>query len=140
MSFLTILFVWLIVDPTTEIGFWVKKESCWNWDCNWYARLNSSWHKQDEPYDGLTGFLSQNNLHYESISSQEFQKLKSQLEDALRSQSNETLKESLDASHFFKVPFQKVLDLVQKRKVFMYKGAAYVHKSDLLSLVLAEFR
>jgi DNA primase large subunit len=88
----------------------------------------------------MTTFLQQNNLRYESLDAREFQQFRSQLEETLRSVSNDQLRETLEGSHFFKVPFQTVLDLVRQRKVFLNKGFAYVHKSDLLTLVLAEYR
>lgn len=105
--------------------------------CSLHCQSNLS---QEEPYGGLTTFLQQNNLHFQSISPQKWNKFNPALEETLRSLSNEPLKENLDASHFFEVPFTMVLDLVQKRKVFLNKGLAFVHKSDLTSLVLAEFR
>ena len=89
---------------------------------------------------GLTGFIEQNNLNFETMTSAEFSEFRPQLEETLASVAKDGPRESIEASHFFKVPFQKVLDLVQKRRVFLHKGMAYVNKGDLLSLVLAEFR
>ncbi|CAO1638125.1 unnamed protein product [Parajaminaea phylloscopi] len=44
-----------------------------------------------------------------------------------------------DAENFFKVPWTKVPDLVEKRRVFLRGGTAWVPMSEQASLVLAEF-
>lgn len=41
---------------------------------------------------------------------------------------------------FFKVPFEYVCDLVQKRAVFISKGVAFVPKSESISMVLSDFK
>ena len=38
------------------------------------------------------------------------------------------------------VPFTEALDLVQKRKVYLRKGMAYVPYDDMISILLAVYR
>lgn len=38
------------------------------------------------------------------------------------------------------MPFQKVIDLVRSRKVYVTKGVAYVPQTDLISLFVSYFR
>jgi DNA primase large subunit len=46
---------------------------------------------------------------------------------------------TFDAETFYKVPWTLVPDLVEKRKVFLSKGFAYVPKGDQISLILQAF-
>lgn len=41
---------------------------------------------------------------------------------------------------FYKVPFENAIELVAQRKVFVQKGFAYVPVTDLVSLLVGEFR
>lgn len=44
------------------------------------------------------------------------------------------------ASVFFKVPFEKALELVQRRRVYLNGGWAFVSQTDLVSIIVGEFR
>ncbi|KAL4235810.1 DNA primase large subunit [Mactra antiquata] len=80
-------------------------------------------------------FLVENNLHYESISDEEKSKIQEQL--AAVSNKGTGVVESLE---YFKVHFTDVLDLVQKRKVYLHKGHAYVAYDDMISLLIGVYR
>jgi len=41
---------------------------------------------------------------------------------------------------FYVVPFEQATDLVAYRKVLLRGGKAYVHKNDIIAIVLAQFR
>jgi len=43
-------------------------------------------------------------------------------------------------AHFWKVPFEDVLDLVASRRVLLHKGSAFVPSSQLSSIVVGRFR
>eukprot|EP00735_Rhodelphis_limneticus_P013978 TRINITY_DN7950_c0_g1::TRINITY_DN7950_c0_g1_i1::g.15488::m.15488 TRINITY_DN7950_c0_g1::TRINITY_DN7950_c0_g1_i1::g.15488 ORF type:complete len:473 (-),score=55.14,sp/Q84WJ2/PRI2_ARATH/37.02/2e-89,DNA_primase_lrg/PF04104.9/1.9e-66 TRINITY_DN7950_c0_g1_i1:87-1505(-) len=45
-----------------------------------------------------------------------------------------------DHKEYFLVPFQDVLDLIRKREVYLSRGMAFLHKSQLVTLVLSRFR
>jgi len=49
-------------------------------------------------------------------------------------------KGSLSSSAFYRVPFEKVIDLVAMRHVYMCAGWAYVPKSQMFKMASAEFR
>lgn len=49
------------------------------------------------------------------------------------------LTKSFETESYYRVHWTKVSDLVEKRRVFLEKGMAYVPVSQQISLVLAEF-
>ncbi|KAK9318266.1 eukaryotic and archaeal DNA primase, large subunit-domain-containing protein [Lipomyces starkeyi] len=65
---------------------------------------------------------------------------KRSLQDVLNSSSSEstTHTQSFNES-YFKVPFERVPELIESRKVFIKGGVAYVPASQQLSLILTEF-
>ena len=46
----------------------------------------------------------------------------------------------LNDVEFYKVPFEKALDLVSQRSVFLSKGFVYVPSTELGSLITSQFR
>ena len=50
------------------------------------------------------------------------------------------LASSFDAESFVQVPWHRVPDLVEKRRVFVHKGTAWIPTKEQSSLVLAEFQ
>ena len=46
---------------------------------------------------------------------------------------------NVDNETFFKVEFERVLELVEKRRVFLHMGMAYIPSSEQTSLVVNEF-
>ncbi|XP_045160511.2 DNA primase large subunit-like [Mercenaria mercenaria] len=90
-------------------------------------KLTSDEHKKE--------FLKENNLNYESISSEE----KNRLQEQLAVVSN-IAASSVETIEYFKVHFTEVLDLVQKRKVYLHKGKAFVPYTEMISLLLGVYR
>ncbi|KAM4599238.1 DNA primase large subunit isoform 1-T1 [Fundulus diaphanus] len=80
-------------------------------------------------------FLHRNNLQYNTISGEE----KEQLKDELLNSSHSVSGVSLE-SDFYKVPFQDALDLVRTRKVYLREGYAYIPQSEIVAIVLNDFR
>jgi DNA primase large subunit len=79
-------------------------------------------------------FLSTLNLKWDSVTSQEKEAFKEQLLAV-----TPWLSSTWASEGFFKVPWTKVLDLVEKRKVFLRGGVAWVPMREQASLVFAEF-
>lgn len=46
----------------------------------------------------------------------------------------------IDNIDFYELPFSEVFDLVSDRKVYVYKGIAYVPQTELLSVFVSHFR
>ncbi|KAL8279338.1 hypothetical protein RQP46_008375 [Phenoliferia psychrophenolica] len=80
-------------------------------------------------------FLASLNFGWDVVSDEEKVNFKGQLAAAsgFRDQSK------VDSESYFKVHWTKVSDLVEKRKVFVHLGQAYVPTREELSLVSAEF-
>ncbi|CAD6270492.1 unnamed protein product [Miscanthus lutarioriparius] len=75
-------------------------------------------------------------LPYKALPHSEFEAVKDKLSQVARS-----IGQSTNVEHvFFKVPFEEVPDLVASRRVFLSKGYAYVAMSQLVSLVVTQFR
>ncbi|KAI9024136.1 DNA primase large subunit Spp2 [Hyaloraphidium curvatum] len=87
-------------------------------------------------------FIASLNLDLEKITSE----AKHSLEKELRQSDPRFLnldKDGTDlfqSANFFKVPFERVLELVATRKVYIHKGYAYVPGEHQFALVLSEFR
>lgn len=47
---------------------------------------------------------------------------------------------NIDIADIYKVPFEKVIDLVRGRKVYLKAGMAYITHMDLSSVFLSHFR
>lgn len=71
-----------------------------------------------------------------------FSKLAQEEKDEIREElRSSTFKVSnIDAMEFYKVPFQKVTDLIKSRRVYVSGGIAYIPQSDLMSLFVTYFR
>ncbi|KAE8603257.1 hypothetical protein XENTR_v10014277 [Xenopus tropicalis] len=81
-------------------------------------------------------FLKLNDLEYVAISQEEKNMHK---EDLMNSSFGLSLTKMEDLE-FYKVPFQAALDLVRPRKVFLWHGFAYIPHTDIVSIVLNDFR
>ncbi|CAL5067341.1 unnamed protein product [Urochloa decumbens] len=75
-------------------------------------------------------------LPYKALPHSEFEVVKDKLSQVARSMGQSANVESV----FFKVPFEEVPDLVASRRVFLSKGYAYVAMSQVVSLVVTQFR
>lgn len=80
-------------------------------------------------------FLEQNDLHYESLTTDE----RSSICEKLAAASN-TTSGVVETVEFFKVHFTEALDLVQRRKVYVSRGQAYVQYDDMISLLTGVYR
>eukprot|EP00887_Chlorella_sp_A99_P006989 scaffold2.g6989.t1 len=90
--------------------------------------------------DEQRAFMEANSLPYRPISSEEFNELKVQLYETLRSCGSTAPLSSLSADGYYKVPFEQVPDLVATRRVYLRGGAAYVPREHVSSLVVQPFR
>ncbi|XP_065873295.1 probable DNA primase large subunit [Euphorbia lathyris] len=81
--------------------------------------------------------LAEFGLPYRAVASAEFESIKDKLSQVARSIGQPLL--SSDAI-FYKVPFEEVPELVAGRRVFVYKGYAYVATNQVVSLVVTQFR
>ncbi|KAE8705473.1 DNA primase large subunit [Hibiscus syriacus] len=81
--------------------------------------------------------MSEFKLPYKAVSNAEFECVKDKLNQVARSM-GQTLA-AVDAV-FYKVPFEEVPELVAGRRVFIYKGHAYVAMNQVVSLVVTQFR
>uniref|UniRef100_A0A453BV80 DNA primase large subunit n=1 Tax=Aegilops tauschii subsp. strangulata TaxID=200361 RepID=A0A453BV80_AEGTS len=80
--------------------------------------------------------MSEFQLPYKALPHSEFEAVKDKLSQVARSIGQSASVESV----FFKVPFEEVPDLVASRRVFLSKGYAYVAMSQVVSLVVTQFR
>ncbi|KAL8293663.1 hypothetical protein RQP46_000364 [Phenoliferia psychrophenolica] len=90
--------------------------------------------EMDDP-DERKEFLTSLNFGWDVVSDEEKTKFRGQLAAAsgFRDESK------VDSESYFKVHWTKVSDLVEKRRVFVHRGQAYVPTREELSLVSAEF-
>ncbi|CAM0904904.1 unnamed protein product [Alopecurus aequalis] len=84
-----------------------------------------------ESPDAQRLLMSEFQLPYKALPHSEFEAVKDKLSQVAR---------SIVESVFFKVPFEEVPDLVGSRRVFISKGYAYVAMSQVVSLVVTQFR
>eukprot|EP00741_Cyanophora_paradoxa_P015128 tig00020848_g14599.t1 len=81
--------------------------------------------------DSFQAFLDEHGFKFPSISSDEYEALRENLEYD---------NPSAEKRVFYKVPFEEALELVSQRRVFLRSGFAYVLHKDLVSLVLLHYR
>ncbi|XP_056421772.1 DNA primase large subunit isoform X2 [Hyla sarda] len=87
------------------------------------------------PKETIQEFLKFNGLEYVAISKEEKEM---HWEDLNSTPGLSSAK--LEDWEFYKVPFQAALDLVRPRKVFLYKGFAFIPHKDIVTLILNDFR
>lgn len=92
---------------------------------------------RSESAEAQRALMAEFHLPYKTVSSTEYENVKDQLAQVARS-----VGQSLSGvdSIFIKVPFEEVPDLVASRRVFIRKGHAYVGMSQVVSLVVTQFR
>lgn len=97
-------------------------------------RLNAE-DKQD-----VDEFIKTLNIPWEVASPEEKEQLRSLLEWSLVSDTfDNTPNKTLEKQNFFKVDFETVPDLVDDRRVVLYKGKAYVPMSFQTNFIISEF-
>ncbi|KAG5437515.1 hypothetical protein PCANB_000943 [Pneumocystis canis] len=95
-----------------------------------FVRAETTLFKFDDAKERLA-FVNSLNFNWEMVSEEEKQSKLDKLTDATQ--------KNIEKELFFKVDFDKVCDLVEKRKVFLEKGKAYVPVSEQISLISEEF-
>ncbi|KDN37374.1 DNA primase, large subunit, partial [Tilletiaria anomala UBC 951] len=79
-------------------------------------------------------FLNSLKLDWQPVSEEEKERLRPQLQSA-----SPRTRKSWPTERFYKVPWLKVPDLIERRRVYLHAGMAYVPAAEQSSLVLAEF-
>ncbi|KAK1258999.1 putative DNA primase large subunit [Acorus gramineus] len=90
-----------------------------------------------ESPDSQRMLMGEFNLPYKALTHAEFENVKDKLIQVARSIGQPVV--NADAI-FFKVPFEEVAELVSNRRVFLFKGYAYVAMNQVVSLVATQFR
>ncbi|EZA50490.1 hypothetical protein DMN91_009628 [Ooceraea biroi] len=83
---------------------------------------------------GIESLLSINNINCICISQEEKEELKEELSLSSGKVAN------IDIADIYKVPFEKVIDLVRARRVYLKAGMAYITHMDLSSVFVSHFR
>lgn len=81
-------------------------------------------------------FLKQNNFTYNPITTEE----KRELADCLASATPDITRSEVDSTHFYKVQFTEVLNLVISRRVFLSEGFAFVPQKEFVYIISQRFR
>ncbi|XP_043288317.1 DNA primase large subunit-like [Venturia canescens] len=84
--------------------------------------------------EGIVKLLSLNGFDYQAITQEEKESLRDNLFHSTARVS------AVEHTEFYKVPFEKVPDLIRTRKVYLHKGYAYIPLSELVSLFVSEFK
>ncbi|XP_076240348.1 DNA primase large subunit [Calliopsis andreniformis] len=84
--------------------------------------------------EGVEKLLNTHNISCQQITQEEKNEIREELRSSTPKVSN------IDITEFYKVPFQKVTDLVRSRRVFITQGIAYIPQVDLVSLFVSYFR
>eukprot|EP00029_Vermamoeba_vermiformis_P011416 TRINITY_DN6270_c0_g1_i1.p1 TRINITY_DN6270_c0_g1~~TRINITY_DN6270_c0_g1_i1.p1 ORF type:complete len:486 (+),score=96.10 TRINITY_DN6270_c0_g1_i1:8-1465(+) len=88
--------------------------------------------------DALENYIRDNDLKFERIDAAAWAANESLFRQVLESYG--VYKETCTQDSFYVVPFEQATDLVAHRKVLLRGGKAYVHKNDIIAIVLAKFR
>ncbi|KAF8048562.1 hypothetical protein N665_2476s0003 [Sinapis alba] len=88
-------------------------------------------------FDAQRGIVGEFGLPYKAVLGAELESLKEKLGQVVRSLGQ--ISPSVEAV-YYKVPFEEVPDLVAGRRVLIHKGYAFVAGSQLVSLVVTQFR
>uniref|UniRef100_A0A0N5AJ20 DNA primase large subunit n=1 Tax=Syphacia muris TaxID=451379 RepID=A0A0N5AJ20_9BILA len=83
----------------------------------------------------ISKFLTENKFNVEVLTSEEKEELCSHLSCA-----SEISVQKARSIQFWRVPFTDALELVQKRKVYLQKGFAFVPQNDFVVIVCSRFR
>mmetsp|Transcript_27730 Transcript_27730/g.60595 ORF Transcript_27730/g.60595 Transcript_27730/m.60595 type:complete len:507 (-) Transcript_27730:294-1814(-) len=92
------------------------------------------------PPSSQVRFLEENQLPYTPLTAAEYDAVKEQLETIRKTQYGSAQEGPVGATHYYKVPFEEVAELVRNRKVYLLRGQAYVPREHLASLVVGLFR
>ncbi|XP_017875247.1 DNA primase large subunit-like [Ceratina calcarata] len=84
--------------------------------------------------EGVEKLLSKHEIDCQQVTQEEKDELREELSTSTAKITN------IDTTDFYKVPFQKVTDLIRGRKVYLSKGIAYIPHIELISLFTSYFR
>ncbi|XP_071579342.1 DNA primase large subunit [Temnothorax nylanderi] len=104
---------------------------------NWFVKQEVEFFKlrfSSLDKKGIEHLLSVNNLNCVPISPDE----KSELKEELSLSSGKVT--NIDITDIYKVPFEKVIDLVRGRKVYLKAGMAYITHMDISSVFVSYFK
>jgi len=80
-------------------------------------------------------------LEYPRLNEATFQKHQNDLDDLLPYQvRKDPNRPALSMFDFFLVPFERALDLVARRKCLLVQGNAFVYKTEIVSVIVAQFQ
>ncbi|XP_033318780.1 DNA primase large subunit-like [Bombus bifarius] len=84
--------------------------------------------------EGVEKLLSMHKIDCQQITPEEKDELREELGSSTAKVKN------VDMTEFYKVPFQKVTDLIRSRRVYLNQGIAFIPQTDLVSLFVSCFR
>jgi DNA primase large subunit len=88
---------------------------------------------KDDDYKERQAFVSGLNLEWEEVGEREKKELREQLMAASGMRKG-------DEQEWFKVDWERVPELIERRRVLLKRGKAYVPKREQMSLVVAEYQ
>lgn len=100
-----------------------------NQEVEWFKLRFSSLDKE-----GIEKLLDMHDINCIQLTQNE----KNEIREELRSSTSRNV--NVDTVEFYKVPFQKVADLVRLRRVYLSKGTAFIPQADLISVFVTYFR
>ncbi|CAO3624735.1 unnamed protein product [Cunninghamella echinulata] len=111
----------------------------------WFLRQECALFKfryEQEMSEDRKRFLESSNLSWKIIDDTKKQQIHKELESCapFGLKNKDAIINYVDNETYFEVNFEKVLDLVRRRAVYISKGKAYVPISHQLSLVMDEFK
>ena len=85
----------------------------------------------------VDAFMRLHHLHFEQVSGEERREFASELKEVYRANRRDNMTED---RHYFKVPFEQAIGLMQRRQIFLNQGYAYVPRKNLIELLRLQFR
>ena len=109
-------------------------------DRNWLCQQETALFKyrfENETMKEVDAFMRLHQLHFEQVSGEERREFASELKEVYRANRRDNMAED---RHYFKVPFEQAIGLMQRRQVFLNQGYAYVPRKHLIELLRLRFR
>lgn len=113
-----------------------RKQEDRNWLCQQETEL-FKYRFENETMKEVDAFMRLNQLHFEQVSGEERREFASELKEVFRANRRDTMSED---RHYFKVPFEQAIGLMQRRQIFLNQGYAYVPRKNLIELLRLQFR
>lgn len=109
-------------------------------DRNWLCQQETDLFKyrfENETMKEVDAFMRLHHLHFEQVSGEERREFASELKEVYRANRRDNMTED---RHYFKVPFEQAIGLMQRRQIFLNQGYAYVPRKNLIELLRLQFR